>query len=173
MWHVSRRNSKVWRTFDAVWNGPPCNFSFPIWWFYVGFVTWLLNTFMCAVLMGQCEWYLFTTLCCDVADMVMVLRCYYVSFLVSNIWSLHACHLDYQEHGCIKTVIFVILCEIRTTIYVLAGVLECTKNDEDILMLRRSSLNESLVWLSKFVHVKWLICGGVERQRYVYVLAVL
>ena len=34
----------------------------------------------------------------DVADMVMVLRCYYVSFLVSNIWSLHACHLDYKEH---------------------------------------------------------------------------
>jgi len=22
-------------------------------------------------------------------------------------------------------------------------------------------------------HAKWLICGGVERQRYVYVLAVL
>ena len=49
----------------------------------------------------------------------------------------------------------------------------CPKNDEVILMLRRSSQNGCLVSLSKFFHAKWLICGGVERQRYVYVLAVL
>jgi len=68
-----------------------------------------------------------------------------------------------------KTVIFVILCEIRATIYVL----ECTKNDEVILIHRRSSQNGCLVWLFKFFHAKWLICGGVERQRYACVLAVL
>ena len=36
---------------------------------------------------------------------------------------------------CIKTVIFVILCEIRATIYVLSGVLVCTKSDEVILVV--------------------------------------
>ena len=70
-------------------------------------------------------------------------------------------------------VIFVILCEIRATICVFAGVLVCTKNDEVILIHRRSSLNGCLVWLFKFPHTKWLICGGVERQRYACVLAVL
>jgi len=73
---------------------------------------------------------------------------------------------------CIKTVIFIILCEIRATIYVLAGVLVRTKNAEVIRIHRLSSQNGCLVWLFKFFHAKWLICGGVESQRYACVLSV-
>lgn len=67
---------------------------------------------------------------------------------------------------CIKTVIFVIVCEIRATIYVLTGVLVCTKNEVILILI---SLNGCLVWLFKFCHAKWFIYGGVERQRYVCV----
>jgi len=103
----------------------------------------------------------------------LVLRFYDVSFLVSNFWSLHACHLDYQEHtlyqnGNVSNSLLNMdnyLC-----IWWCSGM---HKNDEVIRILRRSSLNGCLVWLSKLFHAKWLICGGGESLRYACVLAVL
>ena len=40
---------------------------------------------------------------------------------------------------------------------------------EGILILKLSPLNGCVVWLLKFFHAKWLICCGVEGQRYVCV----
>ena len=50
---------------------------------------------MVTVPVGKCDSYLFTAFCCWRGWLVV--RFYDVSFLVSNLWSLHTCYLVYQE----------------------------------------------------------------------------
>ena len=67
----------------------------------------------------------------DVVDNIcnLVLRFYDVSFLVSFFYHYTLVIWVTKNIRCIKTVVFLILSEIKATIYVLAGVLVCTKYD--------------------------------------------